>query len=153
MRNSLLLPCGTALLLATNATAITPGLFESRYDGQTRFAAPYGIPEPTRARITQSPIAANVWGDTNGDLNNNGNFGADWPPDCYSVEDGNMGWRRDATFRYSGYLFVGPGTNKVTFAVAFVARSNAAPQRRRREFFMGFPFLPGTLPSLSCRKV
>ncbi len=117
MKNTTTLLCGTALFLATSAVAqLTPGLYESRYWGQTIFEGT--PPASTRARITQSPIAANVWG-APGNYNNNDMFGPDWPPDCYYVEEWGKGWGDNTTFYYTGYICIDEGVSEVTFGCSF----------------------------------
>lgn len=103
--------CGTALTLATAAFAqITPGLYESRYDGRLPGS---NYPDPTNSRIVPHAVGAEVK-----DNNNPGALNAPyWPPTVY--EEGKNGWTTDSTFRYTGYIYIPEGSNTVTFLMNF----------------------------------
>ena len=118
--------CGTILHLATNAAAqLAPGLNESRYNAQ--YVQTQNYPAPNPVRVVRAPYAANMWGDGTDRGNWTPKFeappndpGDQWPPpaglygDRLLFNNGN-----GTTFFYSGYIFIGEGSNTVSFISRF----------------------------------
>jgi len=111
-----------SFLAAAVAAQIVPGLNESRYtDSPVSSGGAY--PPPTNDRVVLAPYAANShgyywdvdryyaeeWDDVNK------TFVQVWPPAWGFVNTQHVG------FRYTGYIYIGEGSNNVTFCCAFTA--------------------------------
>ena len=118
--------CGMVMHLATGASAqLAPGLYESRYNAQ--YVQTQNYPAPNPVRTVRAPYSANMWGLENNRNNWTPNFyappndpGDQWPPPAGTYPDRllfNNG--NGTTFFYSGYMFVGEGSNTVSFVSRF----------------------------------
>ena len=110
---SILLLCGTAMSLATNALAAPrPGLKEYLLPNKQTHTYPIDdLFFLTPGRVAPGPYAYNAYV----------GMPADdwWPPDTSIVPatHGNWGW--SSTFIYSGFIYIPEGSNTVAFAFGF----------------------------------
>ena len=121
---SILILCGTVLHLATNNAAAAPGLKEHRIPWRVLHWNSW--PDsytPYYGRNVPAPYAANAWGSVEWWGHNPGTYDGDgyWPPPTgtYSDDPAYNDVNSDTTFYYSGYMYVGEGSNLVTFISTF----------------------------------
>ncbi len=122
--------CGiVAGLITTLHAQRMPGLYESRY--QSRNITNNNYPAPTNARIVPAPYAANAWG-RHPNSNQGANLGeqylatepgpndtiiTNWPPPAELYA--GFGNNTAVTFRYTGYINIPDGSNRVSFLTIF----------------------------------